>query len=102
MQTNIQDVQVDRVQACEFPRSGAPRGGAPISRQGYPGDGGVPAHVVKRPGSIGPHANNTSLLESGVVGPTYGFQLPDEDMLSENLDSINRITAYVSRRTGRK
>jgi acyl carrier protein len=57
---------------------------------------------------------DTSLLESGVVDSTgilelvsfiestYGFRLPDEDMLPENLDSIERIAAYVSRRTGGK
>jgi acyl carrier protein len=57
---------------------------------------------------------DTSLLESGVVDSTgilelvsfiestYGFRLPDEDMLPENLDSIDRIAAYVSRRTGGK
>jgi acyl carrier protein len=51
-----------------------------------------------------------SLLEAGVIDSvgvleliehlesTYGFQIPDEDVLPENLDSIDAITQYVSRR----
>jgi acyl carrier protein len=55
-------------------------------------------------------AGADSLLEVGVIDSvgvleliehlesTYGFQIPDEDVLPENLDSIDAITQYVSRR----
>jgi acyl carrier protein len=51
-----------------------------------------------------------SLLEVGVIDSvgvleliehlesTYGFQIPDTDVLPENLDSLDAITQYVSRR----
>jgi acyl carrier protein len=51
-----------------------------------------------------------SLLEVGIIDSvgvleliehvesTYGFHIPDEDVLPENLDSIDAITQYVSRR----
>lgn len=51
-----------------------------------------------------------SLTQSGVldsmgvlelimfIEERFGLSVPDEDALPENLDSINRITAYVSRR----
>jgi len=51
-----------------------------------------------------------SLLEVGVIDSvgvleliehlesTYGFRIPDEDVLPENLDSIDAITQYVSQR----
>lgn len=55
-------------------------------------------------------AGRDSLLEVGVIDSvgvleliehlesTYGFQIPDADVLPENLDSIDAITQYVSRR----
>lgn len=51
-----------------------------------------------------------SLLEAGVIDSvgvleliehlesTYAIQIPDEDVLPENLDSIGAIAAYVSAR----
>jgi len=51
-----------------------------------------------------------SLLEAGVIDSvgvleliehlesTYGFQIPDADVLPENLDSIDAIALYVVRR----
>jgi acyl carrier protein len=53
-----------------------------------------------------------SLLEAGVIDSvgvleviehleaTYGLQIPDEDVLPENLDSIGAIAGYVTARIG--
>lgn len=55
-------------------------------------------------------AAGDSLLETGVIDSvgvleliehleaTYGLQIPDEDVLPENLDSVGAIAAYVSTR----
>ncbi len=55
-------------------------------------------------------AGSDSLLEVGVIDSvgvleliehlesTYDFQIPDADVLPENLDSIDAIARYVSRR----
>jgi acyl carrier protein len=55
-------------------------------------------------------AGSDSLLEVGVIDSvgvleliehleaTYEFQIPDADVLPENLDSIDAIARYVSRR----
>jgi acyl carrier protein len=55
-------------------------------------------------------AGGDSLLEVGVIDSvgvleliehleaTYDLQIPDADVLPENLDSIDAIAAYVSRR----
>lgn len=57
-------------------------------------------------------ADNSSLLDSGVVDSTgmleiiaflegeLGIQVSDRDLVPENLDSIERIAAYVERRRG--
>jgi acyl carrier protein len=54
-------------------------------------------------------ADDTSLIETGIVDSTgvleviafleqeFGLTIPDRDILPANLDSIARITAYVSR-----
>lgn len=54
--------------------------------------------------------NETSLLESGVVDSTgilevimflenhFGIKVEDEEMIPENLDSINSIVSYVLRK----
>jgi acyl carrier protein len=54
--------------------------------------------------------SGTSLLEAGVIDSvgvleliehleaTYGLQIPDADVLPENLDSIGAIARYVSQR----
>lgn len=54
--------------------------------------------------------NETSLLESGVVDSTgilevimflenhFGIKVADEEMVPENLDSINSIVGYVARK----
>jgi len=56
-------------------------------------------------------SGSDSLLEVGVIDSvgvleliehlesTYGFQIPDGDVLPENLDSIDAIARYVSRRS---
>ncbi len=55
-------------------------------------------------------APGDSLLETGVIDSvgvleliehleaTYGLQIPDEDVLPENLDSVGAIAGYVSAR----
>ncbi len=55
-------------------------------------------------------AGSDSLLEVGVIDSvgvlelieylesSYGFQIPDSDVLPENLDSIDAIAGYVARR----
>jgi acyl carrier protein len=55
-------------------------------------------------------AGSDSLLEVGVIDSvgvleliehlesTYDFQIPDADVLPENLDSIDAISGYVARR----
>jgi acyl carrier protein len=55
-------------------------------------------------------AGNASLLEAGVIDSvgvleliehlesTYELQIPDADVLPENLDSIDAIAGYVARR----
>ena len=55
-------------------------------------------------------AGSDSLLEVGVIDSvgvleliehlesTYDFQIPDADVLPENLDSIDAIAGYVARR----
>lgn len=56
--------------------------------------------------------DDVSLVETGTLDSTgvievvvflqnvFGVEVPDEDLLPENLASINRITAYVDRRLG--
>jgi len=56
--------------------------------------------------------DDASLLDRGIVDSTgvleviafieetYGLQVEDSEMLPDNLDSIDRITAYVRRKTG--
>jgi acyl carrier protein len=55
---------------------------------------------------------NDSLLEAGVIDSvgvlelmefiesTYGIEIPDSDVLPENLDSIDAITRYVTAKRG--
>ena len=52
--------------------------------------------------------NDTSFLEKGIIDSTgileivnyieeeFGIKVEDEEMIPENLDSINRLTAYIS------
>lgn len=54
--------------------------------------------------------DDTSFLDSGIIDSTgmlelimfleerYGFKIPDEDMVPENLDSIHRIAGFLDRR----
>lgn len=45
--------------------------------------------------------DSTGVLELvGYVQDTWEFEVGDEDMLPENLDSIDNLTAYVRRRLG--
>jgi acyl carrier protein len=55
-------------------------------------------------------AEDASLLEAGIIDSTgvlelvcflettFGFEIADEEMLPENLDSIGAISAYVERK----
>ncbi|SMH44513.1 acyl carrier protein [Azospirillum agricola] len=54
--------------------------------------------------------NGESLLESGIIDSTgimhvvafleerFGITVDDEDMIADNLESVNRITAFVERK----
>ena len=45
--------------------------------------------------------DSTGVLEViGFIEETFGVHVEDSDMLPENLDSIERITAYVKRKVG--
>ena len=62
-------------------------------------------------GEPGEIDGDDSLLESGVVDSTgvmelvvflegaFGIQVLDEDLVPENLDSVNRISSFVRRKT---
>lgn len=55
-------------------------------------------------------SNDDSFLEKGIIDSTgimeviffleqeFGIQVEDDDMVPENLDSVNRIIAYVGRK----
>lgn len=55
--------------------------------------------------------DDTSFLENGIIDSTgilelvafleetYGFQVEDEELIPENLDSIANVTAYVQRKS---
>lgn len=55
--------------------------------------------------------NDDSFLEKGIIDSTgvlevvawieetFGFQVADEELIPENLDSVNRITAFIGRKT---
>ncbi len=57
-----------------------------------------------------PHDDNASLLQEGIIdsigimelvtfiSQTYGLEVPPEEILPENFDSVGRIAAYVRRR----
>ncbi|MCX7927282.1 MAG: acyl carrier protein [Candidatus Omnitrophica bacterium] len=54
--------------------------------------------------------DDNSLLDKGIIDSTgvlelvsfleetFGFQVQDEELIPDNLDSIHKITAYVSRK----
>jgi acyl carrier protein len=56
--------------------------------------------------------NDTSFLEAGIVDSTglleligfiertYGVRLADDELVPDNLDSLNRLAAFVSRKLG--
>jgi len=58
-----------------------------------------------------PLANGDSLLELGIIDSTgvlelvgfleqkYGFTIQDEELVPENLDSIDRLVRFVTRKT---
>jgi acyl carrier protein len=58
--------------------------------------------------------DDTSLLDQGIIDSTgvleligfledeFAFQVLDEEMLPENLDSIANLTAFVQRKQGRE
>ena len=44
--------------------------------------------------------DSTGILEVvSFVEDNFGFKLPDEDLMPENLDSINNLVKYVTART---
>jgi acyl carrier protein len=55
--------------------------------------------------------DDTSFLESGIIDSTglleligfvertYGIRLSDDELVPENLDTVNRLTAFLLRRT---
>ena len=57
--------------------------------------------------------DNASLLEEGImdstgvlnlvmfIEETFGIQVKDEELVPENLDSVNKLVAFVERKTGR-
>ncbi len=57
-------------------------------------------------------SDDASLLDHGIIDSTgvlelidfvestYGIKVEDDEMVPENLDSINRITAFVARKKG--
>jgi acyl carrier protein len=61
-------------------------------------------------GDAGALQNDTSFLESGTVDSTgmlelimflesnYGFKIEPEEMVPENLDSINRVVQFIARK----
>lgn len=56
--------------------------------------------------------DDTSLLQAGIVDSTgvleviqflesrFGFRVEDDEIIPENLDTVNRIVGYVSRKVG--
>ncbi len=56
--------------------------------------------------------DNTSFLEEGIIDSTgvlelvtfleeeFEIQIEDEELIPENLDSINNVTAYLERKAG--
>lgn len=58
-------------------------------------------------------ADDASLLEEGImdstgvldlvmfIEETFGIQVRDEELVPENLDSVDKLVAFVERRTGR-
>jgi acyl carrier protein len=57
--------------------------------------------------------NNASLLEEGImdstgvldlvmfIEETFGIAVKDEELIPENLDSVDKLVAFVERKTGR-
>ncbi len=55
--------------------------------------------------------NDTSFLDAGVIDSTgilelvewleeeFGIAVGDDELLPENLDSVNRLSAYITRKT---
>ena len=58
-------------------------------------------------------ADDASLLEEGImdstgvldlvmfIEETFGIRVKDEELVPENLDSVNKLVAFVERKTGR-
>ncbi len=56
--------------------------------------------------------NDTSFLEQGIIDSTgvlelvewleteFGISVADEELIPENLDSVNSLSAYIARKTG--
>jgi len=58
--------------------------------------------------------NDTSFLENGVIDSTgmlelimflenkYGIRIADEELVPENLDSVQNIAGFIERKTGQR
>ncbi len=56
--------------------------------------------------------NDTSFLEQGIIDSTgvlelvewleeeFGISVTDEELIPENLDSVNSLSAYITKKTG--
>ncbi|MBI5017288.1 MAG: acyl carrier protein [Deltaproteobacteria bacterium] len=45
--------------------------------------------------------DSTGVLELvGWIEETFGFRVDDEELVPENLDSVNRLASFVGRKTG--
>ena len=64
-------------------------------------------------GEAGTLTDDTSFLDTGIIDSTgmlelimfldnqFGVRVEPEEMVPENLDSINRLVAYLSKKTGK-
>jgi len=64
-------------------------------------------------GEAGTLTDDTSFLDSGIIDSTgmlelimfldnaFGVRVEPEEMVPENLDSINRLVQYLSKKTGK-
>ncbi len=65
-------------------------------------------------GDAGSLQDSTSFMESGILDSTgvlelvtflettYGVKVQDKEMVPENLDSLNRVSAFVARKVAEK
>lgn len=89
----------------------AEEGDAPVSELEHDVRAFLAENFILDP-TAGPLAGDASLTLTGVLDSMgvlelilfleerYGFKVPDEDTLPENLDTVDRIVGYVRRRLG--